>query len=33
MPIRRAVSVMDGDTVIWYLIGSHADYDKLLEQL
>jgi hypothetical protein len=29
----RAVSVMDGDTVIWYWIGSHADYDKLLEQL
>ena len=29
----RAVGVMDGDTVIWFWIGSHADYDKLLEQL
>ena len=29
----RAVGGMDGDTVIWCWIGSHADYDKLLEQL
>ena len=29
----RAVGTMDGDTVIWFWIGSHADYDKLLEQL
>ncbi|MCZ2341113.1 MAG: hypothetical protein LC104_04865 [Bacteroidales bacterium] len=29
----RAVGVQDGDTIIWYWIGSHADYDKLLEQL
>lgn len=29
----RAVGVLDGDTVVWYWIGSHADYDKLLEQL
>ena len=28
----RAVGVRDGDTVIWYWIGSHADYDKLLAQ-
>jgi hypothetical protein len=26
----RAVGVLDGDTVVWYWIGSHADYDKLL---
>lgn len=29
----RAVGVLDGDTVIWFWIGSHADYDRLLEQL
>jgi mRNA-degrading endonuclease RelE of RelBE toxin-antitoxin system len=29
----RAVCVLDGDTVIWFWIGSHADYDKLLDQL
>lgn len=29
----RAVGVLDGDTVIWYWIGTHADYDKLLDQM
>jgi hypothetical protein len=29
----RAVGILDGDTIIWYWIGSHADYDKLLAQL
>lgn len=29
----RAVGVLDGNTVVWYWIGSHADYDKLLAQL
>ena len=29
----RAVGVLDGKTVVWYWIGSHADYDKLLAQL
>ncbi|HBI42068.1 MAG TPA: hypothetical protein DDY78_04305 [Planctomycetales bacterium] len=29
----RAVGAMDGDTMIWFWIGSHADCDKLLEQL
>ena len=29
----RAVGVLDGDTIVWYWIGSHADYDKLLDQL
>lgn len=29
----RAVGVLDGDTVIWFWIGSHADYDKLLDRL
>ena len=22
--------IMDGDTVIWYFIGTHAEYDRLL---
>jgi mRNA-degrading endonuclease RelE of RelBE toxin-antitoxin system len=26
----RAVGQVDGDTVIWFWIGSHTDYDKLL---
>jgi hypothetical protein len=29
----RAVGALDGDTVIWFWIGTHADYDKLLERL
>jgi len=29
----RAVAVLDGDTVIWYWIGSHAAYEKLLAHL
>lgn len=29
----RAVGVLDGDTVTWFWIGSHADYDHLLKQL
>jgi hypothetical protein len=29
----RAVGVLDGDTVIWFWIGTHANYDRLLEQL
>ena len=30
---HRAVGVLDGDTVIWFWIGSHADYDRLLDTL
>lgn len=26
----RAVGVLDGDTVVWYWIGSHAEYDRML---
>ncbi|MGD1918228.1 MAG: type II toxin-antitoxin system RelE/ParE family toxin [Pleurocapsa sp.] len=26
----RAVGQLDGDMVIWFWIGSHTDYDKLL---
>ncbi len=29
----RALGTLDGNTVIWFWIGSHADYDKLLAQL
>ncbi len=29
----RAVAVRDGDTVVWYWIGSHSGYDKHLAQL
>ena len=29
----RAVGQLDGDTVIWFWVGSHADYDKFLGQL
>jgi hypothetical protein len=26
----RALGTLDGDEIIWMWIGSHADYDKLL---
>jgi hypothetical protein len=29
----RALGVRDGDDMIWFWIGSHNDYDKLLSQL
>ncbi|WP_019506764.1 type II toxin-antitoxin system RelE/ParE family toxin [Pleurocapsa sp. PCC 7319] len=29
----RAVGQLDGDTVIWFWIGSHQDYEKLLSGL
>ena len=29
----RAVGALHGDIVVWFWIGSHAAYDKLLEQL
>ena len=29
----RAVGIRDQDDIIWYWIGSHADYDKLIRQL
>ncbi|MBE9140155.1 hypothetical protein IQ254_23645 [Nodosilinea sp. LEGE 07088] len=29
----RAVGQIDGDTVIWFWIGSHTEYDKLLGQM
>lgn len=29
----RALGLKEGDTVTWFWIGSHADYDRLLKQL
>jgi hypothetical protein len=29
----RAVGLVDGDEVVWFWIGTHADYDALLAQL
>ncbi len=29
----RAVGVLDGDTVVWFWIGPHAGYNRLLGQL
>jgi len=29
----RAVGVLDGDEITWFWIGSHADYDRLLDSL
>ncbi|KAM3101537.1 hypothetical protein ACKFKF_07285 [Phormidesmis sp. 146-12] len=29
----RAVGQLDGDTVIWFWVGSHAEYDKFLGQV
>jgi len=29
----RALGVRTGDEVVWFWIGSHADYDRLLKEL
>lgn len=29
----RAVGVLDADAIVWFWIGSHADYDKLIASL
>ena len=29
----RAVGQRDGDTIVWFWVGSHAEYDKLLSQI
>ena len=29
----RALCFVDGEEVVWFWIGSHAEYDKLLRQL
>lgn len=29
----RALGVRDGEVIVWFWIGSHADYERLLAQL
>jgi len=29
----RAIGRWRNDVILWFFIGSHSDYDKLLEQL
>lgn len=29
----RAIGQLEGDTIIWFWVGSHAEYDRLLSQL
>ena len=29
----RALGIREGDSIIWFWIGSHADYDRLISQL
>jgi hypothetical protein len=26
----RALGLLDGDTITWFWIGSHAEYDRLI---
>ena len=29
----RAVGIRDGDEIVWYWIGTHADYDRLISRM
>ena len=29
----RAVGILEGNTVVWFWIGSHADYEQFLRKL
>ena len=29
----RALGLFEGDTITWFWIGSHAEYDRMLERL
>ncbi len=29
----RVLGMWEGDTIYWFWVGSHAEYDRLLEQL
>ena len=31
--VYRALGVLEDDDIVWFWIGSHSDYDKLLSQL
>jgi hypothetical protein len=28
----RAVGILDGDTVVWFFIGTHSEYGRLLKK-
>jgi hypothetical protein len=28
----RALGIMDGDTVIWFWIGNHSEYERLIKR-
>ena len=30
---HRALAVREGDVLLWFWVGSHSDYDKLLKRL
>ena len=30
---HRAVGVLQGDEMVWFWIGGHSEYDKLLKQM
>jgi hypothetical protein len=30
---HRAVGIVDGDVIVWFWIGTHAEYDRLLRTL
>jgi hypothetical protein len=29
----RALGLLEGDIVVWFWVGSHADYDQMLRQM
>jgi hypothetical protein len=29
----RVLGLLEGDTIYWFWVGSHAEYDRLLERL
>jgi hypothetical protein len=29
----RAIGILEDDVIIWFWIGSHADYNKIIEKL
>jgi hypothetical protein len=29
----RALGLLEGDTVIWFWVGSHAEYDSILRRI
>ena len=29
----RALGVLDGDTIVWFWIGNHGDYERLIAEM